>query len=179
MKTISIPLNSNKSSNLFLFKICLFLKVIQYCLLNQCNKDNPFLFNGNCAPSCKKEDLDSNVCILNNEIIKTQFLNNIIYIKHEDLTYNDIVISENNNLYYLMSTYPGTNVRLIYLLNNEGYGLIDRENPLYNTSINDPNTRGRYESTTFLIKLSSNTDNKEYLLSISKGSQHMEIYDLE
>ena len=78
-----------------------------------------------------------------------------------------------------MSMYPKTNLRLIYLLNNEGYGLLDRENPLYNTSIDDPEAKGRYESITFLMTLSSDTNNNQYLISISKSYRLMEIYDLK
>ena len=174
-KIIFIPLNSN----LFLFKIFVFLKIIQYCLFERCNKNNPFLFHENCVPSCKKEDIDSKLCILENEIITTQYLNNIIYINQINLTYNDIVVSDKNDLYYLMSMYPKTNLRLIYLLNNEGYGLLDRENSLYNTSIDDPEAKGRYESITFLMTLSSDTNNNQYLISISKSYRLMEIYDLK
>ena len=174
-----IPINSKQNTNIFLFKICLFLKIIQYCLFEKCTIDNPFLINNNCAKSCKKEDIDSKLCVLDNAIIKKQYLNNIIYIKQDRLVYNDFVVSENNTLYYLISTYPASNFRIIYLLNNEGYGLLDKDNPIYNTTINDPDNRGRIESLTFLMKLSSNTDNNEYLISISKSNRYMEIYDLE
>ena len=163
-----------KNPNIFLFKILLFFKIIHYCLLEICkDRDSPFLINEICASSCEQ---NSN-CTIDNPIINTQYLNNIIYINEKNLSYLNLVVSENNNLYYMLSTWPESNDRFFYLLNNEGYGLLNKTNPFYNISINDSKTLGRFESDIFIFKLLSDTDNQEFLISISKSVQYIEIYD--
>jgi hypothetical protein len=62
----------------------------------------------------------------------------------------------------------------MYVLNKEGYGYLNKTDPLINLTINDPDKKGRYESEIFSIQFS----NREYLISIGKAPQHTEIYDL-
>ena len=174
---IFIHIFSMEKKTTFLLEIILFLKLIDYCLFGECDRNSPFLFNDVCVQSCEKENINSKLCIIDNKIIKSQYLNNIIYFKEDNLMYFNIEVSENNNLYYEVSSYPATNSRYFYILNHEGYGLLNRENPLYYIEINDPSTLGRYESNIFSFHLLSSTDDREYLISISKGDQLMEIYD--
>ena len=179
MKDIKfIHLNSKKKYNIFIFKIFIFFIILQYCFFETCNnRDNPYLLNKEeCVQSCEGDKINSDLCILDNEIIKTQYLNNIIYVK-EGFKYLNLEVSENNNLYYFLSEYPNTNARIFYILNNEGYGLLNKNDPIYNNNINDTSKKGKYESDIFTFKLLSDTDNREYLISISKGSQFIEIYD--
>ena len=66
--------NSNKS-NIFLFKIFLFLKMLHCCLFEKCSgRDKPFFFNNECVQSCDEEDIKSDLCLLDNEIIKNNIL---------------------------------------------------------------------------------------------------------
>ena len=176
-----ILLSSKKKTNIFIFKILLFLNILHICLFEECsNRDYPYLFNGECIQSCEEEKINSNLCILDNEIIKAQYLNNIISFKEEKVLYLNFEVSENNNLYFFLSEYPKTNVRIIYMLNNEGYGLLNKNDPIYNITIDETNTSpvGRFEADIFTFHLLSDTDNnREYLISITKASQYMEIYD--
>ena len=168
-----------QKSIIFLFEIFLFLKLLHYCLFEKCSdRDKPFYLNNECVESCGEEDIMSGLCILDNEIISRQYLNNIIYINELNILYFEIDVSENNNLYYLLSTYPQSNTRVFYILNNEGYGLFNKENPISTIEINDPNKLGRYESVFFVFQLLSETDNKEYLINIAKSNQFVELYDL-
>ena len=149
---IFIPIKTKKKLNPFIFKILLFVKLIHFCLLEICNnRDNPFLLNNKCVQSCEEEEINGNLCIIENEIIKTQYLNNIIYIKEENIAFLNIEVSENNNLYYILSNYPASNTRIFYMINNEGYGLFNKDNPYYKIEIDDPDTRGRFESIFFFI----------------------------
>ena len=169
-------LNSKKKDKIFIFKIFLFLNIIHYGIFETCNnRDIPYLLNGVCVESCGEDN--SNSCILDNEIIKTQYLNNIIYIENINIEFYNIEVSENNNLYFFLSEYPQSNVRTIYMLNNKGYGLLNENDPIYNNNINDPSGIGRYEADIFTFRLLSDTDDKEYLISITKCDQLMEIYD--
>ena len=156
-----------KNPTLFLFKIFLFIKLPNYAQLEECTRDNPFLLN----QICEEENLKSNLCKINNGIIKTQFLNNIIYILENNLLYFNIEVSENNNLYCLLSAFPGSNTRVFYALDNEGYGLFNKENPKFKVEIPDESKTGRYESIFFSFQLLSDPDNKEYLVNIAKGLQ--------
>ena len=133
--------------DIFLAKIFIFLQLLYYCLLEKCNnREKPFFLNNECVESCEEEDIKSNLCILDNEIIKTQYLNNIIYINELNIVYMEIDVSENNNLYYILSTYPKSNTRAFYILNNEGYGFFNKDNPNLKIEVNDPRNLGRYES---------------------------------
>ena len=164
------------NKNTFLFKLILFLEFIKFSLLYKCNKDNPFLKEGECISSCTSEELDNGKCIIENEIIKTQWLNNIIYIGDKGFIYANVVANDNNNLYYLSSSFPASNLRKFFILNKEGYGIFNK-NPFYNTFIDDKEIKGRYESEIFTIKLFTEKDDKEYLINIGFGVMNVEIYD--
>ena len=90
---IFIIINSKKKSNLFLFELLLFLELLNYSLCEKCKDRNIlFLLNETCVQLCEEEE--KNICKLENEIIKTQYLNNIIYIiKEEKLLYFNILLS--------------------------------------------------------------------------------------
>ena len=96
MNKISIK----RAISAFLLKILLFFELLHCCLFEKCsNREKPFLLNNECVQSCEEEDIKSNICIVNNEIIKVQYLNNIIYIDQSNVVYIEIDVSENNNLY--------------------------------------------------------------------------------
>ena len=143
----------------------------------KCGRDNPFLKEDICISSCKTEEINKGICIINNDIIKTQWLNNINIIGGKEFIYVNVESSEINNLYYLASSFPASNERIFYNLNNEGYGLFNKNIPFIYHTINDPEKRGRFESDLLLVKIFSSHDNKEYLMSISLGIQNAEIYD--
>jgi len=171
------PLILTKPFSLFLFRFILILYLMRLCSFMECEKDNPFLKEDTCISSCKTEEINKGICIINNDIIKTQWLNNIIIIGGKEFIYVNVESSQINNLYYLTSSFPASNERMFYILNNEGYGLIDKNSPFISYTINDPEKKGRFESDLLLIKLFSSDDNKEYLMSISLGIQNAEIYD--
>ena len=146
-------------------------------IYSECSRDNPFLKNDQCISSCTREEINNNTCIINNDIVKTQWLNNVVFIKGSNFFYLNIYTSENNNLYSLVSCYPYTNERVMYNLNHEGYGLFNKSNPFINLFLNDSAEKGRYESEIFTLQFPEN-NNKEYLISISKAPQYAELYDL-
>ena len=162
---------------LILLDLILFLNLIKKCILIECNnRDYPFLKGSECVSSCSTSEINGGICKVKNEIIKTQWLNNIIFLSDGGFFYLDLTVSENNNLYCLVSGYPESSKKIVFILDDEGYGYLNKSNPLTNKMLNDPSARGRYDAEIFTFKLFEN-NNKEYLISISKGTQYMEIYD--
>ena len=74
--------SKTKKSLIFLFsefKIFLLFIIILNQSFQECPKDYPILKYDNCTSDyCTKEQFYRKECIINNDIIKTQWLNNII-----------------------------------------------------------------------------------------------------
>ena len=179
MKEILFIPIKKKILSKFALKILIMLNIIKYCIVSKCNDtEKPFYKNNSyCDSQCSKEEINNNQCTIENDIIKTQWLNDIIYIGGRGCSFVNVVISEKNNLYYLATSFPQSNNRTFYLLDNEGYGIKDRDNPKIIVEINDANSIGRFESEAFVIKLYESNDNNEYFVSLAKASQYIEIYD--
>ena len=115
-----------KAYIIFLFqKIFLFLNILKYCKRYCEDKNLPFLSGGVCISACRLEDLRNETCILDNEIIKTQWINNIIYISENGFNYINMVTTQNNDLIILISSYPNSNTRILYGITKEGIGYFD------------------------------------------------------
>ena len=179
MKEINIKRYSKYSSLILIF-IILLLIIDSYNML-ECNKTFPFEKSGEseCIKTCTQNEISSNICIVKNKIIKNQWINNILYIGPAGFRYINIAVSESNNLYSITSSETISNERYIYILNREGNGFFSIngiKTPYLISNIRD-SEKGRFESTVFIIKLYSITNYKDYLLSISKGDQNVELYD--
>ena len=164
-------------------QLVLIIQILSLFNMEACNNRNsPLLKSTSCVDTCSQSDMQSEICKIDNEIIKTQWLNKIIYITPQDFRYINIALSESNYIYIIVSSWNQKNERYFYILDNEGYGFFQGENnnktPFKKIEINDNYYKGRFESNAFTIKLYSQTDEKEYLLSISKGDQYAELYDL-
>ena len=164
-------LNQIKQKNLvkMTLKTYLFLNIIKFCLVSQCpDRERPFYKYNYCSDTCTKQELDNNQCIIENEIIKEQWFNNINFIGGRGCAFVNLITSEDNNLYYIASAYPNSNLRYFFLLDKEGYGILDKNYPFSIIEINDNNTKGKFESNSMVVKLYEN-DNNEYFLTIGKG----------
>ena len=170
---------NNKNHANFLLKIILILKLIKLCAFS-CSKNQPFDKGGNCVETCTLQEIYLNQCILSNEIIEVQWLNNIIYLEDVYYKYLNIETSENGDLLVEVSCHPKDNTRAFYGLTKEGNGFFrngNQETAFYKTEINDTEGNGRFEAEIFAFKLDSNSDDRIYLLSYSKGRQFVEVYD--
>ena len=178
MKKIKIKKHSNF---IFLtFKLVFLLQIIDSYNMSKCNDRNfPFQITSVCIEKCPPNE-SSNKCKIKNEIIETQSLNNILYIGTNGFRYINIAVTENDKLFSIVSGEPASNLRYIYILNREGIGFFSNDGnptPYTSNNIDDPNGRGRFESTAFTIKLYSITTYKDYLISISIGNQNFELFD--
>ena len=170
---------SDKNNSKILLKFILLLTIINVCF-GSCPKDKPFFKESSCQSTCTSEELKSKKCIISNEIIENQQLNNIIYFGQVCYNYINIETSENDDLLAEVTCFTETNNRNFYGLTKEGKGFFKRNNEVtvfYVMDIDDPNKKGRYESEIFSFKLDSSEDDKIYLLSYSKGIQYVEVYD--
>ena len=174
-----------KTKNKFLYysllsKLIFFLTITKVCSPT-CGPNFPFIKNGVCVQNCTLEELN-NGCIIENEILKTQWINNITYLTESGNPYINLVVSENNDLIILMSAYPATNTRLFYGLNKEGRGYftIDNKESANNSMvISKSYTVMRYEAEIFMVKLKSSSETKEYIMDFGKNPQLLHFYDPE
>ena len=73
-----------KKISLYFFpKLIFFLHIIEFCKLS-CPKDTPFLKQGTCVTYCYEVEVNNDLCILENEIIKHNGL--IILIIYQEIT---------------------------------------------------------------------------------------------
>ena len=176
-----------KLFHLFFQVIFIILKNIIYvkCI---CNRDMPINNNGKCKSIyCTKNDFENNICSIDNEIIKTQWLNNFINFNEYRFRFTGMVINDNEELILETSPEETNGQRLFFRLTKDGrsyYKNNDNEEILTRSILvldDDKNGVMRYESQIFLIKRNNNNldGNKQFLVSISLYYGYMEIYDLD
>ena len=181
MKEIKITKNTYLNSIRFYFspKFIIFFYLIKFCTPS-CDINTPFLKNEVCTSSCSIQEIKNEVCKIENEIYKTQWINNINYISSSIYTYVNIKTTQNGDLIILISSYEIPAKRLIYRMTKEGRGYFtinNEENKILEFSISSTDLK-RYESEIFMAKLSTNTQ-KEYLISFGHMPNTIELYDLE
>ena len=150
-----------------------------------CNRNAPILKDGICQSIyCTENEFKENICSIDNEIIKTQWLNNFINLDEYRYRFTNMVITEEGDLILFTSPEETNGQRLLFRLTKNGrayYKSSDNQEILYkNIEVLDGDEGAmRYESQIFLMKLKNdNEDNKEYLVSISLYHGFMEIYDI-
>ena len=170
---------------IFFIHIISFLKLIKVSE-EICNRDNPILKSNKCDLTyCLEEEYNSGVCQINNEIIKTQWLTNIIKVGNIKFRYTNFASYSNGDMIFLTSANPKQNQRIFYGFQKNGrpflFDNINENEYLFSIEINQSCTDGKYESESLVIKSSINGENNqnEYLLSLSKKDSFVEIYDFE
>ena len=159
----------------------LFLFLPQKCKGLTCDKARPILKDNACdSIYCTEEEFISTTCIINNDIIKTQWLTNIIEISD---IYNRFIhpfLTSNNDLIIQTTSTLGTGDRKYYGLTNEGrYFFIDEngeETPYYSIGVtNNGQPVYKYEGAAAAIQIAN--DDKNYFLSIGTDDAYAEIID--
>ena len=182
----------------YTFKILCNLEIlfVQFTLFNNtikskdiCEKEKPILYDGKCdIKYCTEEQFNSKTCQINNILIKTQWLNNIINIGEQYFRYIFFASYSNKDMIFETTTYIydnsgykelPNNKRIFYGFRKDGRGLFINKTTNF-LSMNTSKYILKYESKNIVIKQSGNYNNeKEYLFSISKGDTYVEIYDFE
>ena len=170
-----------------LFKIIFFQKIIKAEInTTTCNRTHPIYKSGICKLTyCEEEKYKSGECSINNDIIKTQYLTNIIKVGKEYFRYITFASYSNGDMILLTTAYPNQNERRFYGLKKNGRPLFinkinNKNNYFYSLEFNKKEEDGedsKYESESLVIKLNKNKTNetgeinqKEYLISIAKKS---------
>ena len=161
------------------FSFFLFLQ--QTCKGLTCDKTRPILKDNTCdSIYCTKEEFISTTCIINNDIIKTQWLTNIIEITD---IYNRFIhpfLTSNNDLIIQATNSIGTGDRNYYGLTNEGRYFFTDENgeetPYYSIGVtNNGEAVYKFEGTAAAIQIAN--DDNNYFLSIGTNNAYAEIID--
>ena len=179
--------NYNKNDySIFAVFIFLFLFFQIKSELEECPKSEPLLVNGECKSQyCSKEQFNSSFCSINNTIMKTQWLNNIIEIGGLNYRYINFASYSNGDMIIETTSYPEDPKRCFYGFKKNGRPFftnknIQEETPYYEiNAYEENNNKGKYESSAIIIKSSEDGEGngKEYFLSISQLGFYVELFD--
>ena len=171
---------------LFGFYVKYLMLIIMVKNINNCPLEQPILLkDGSCnSQFCTKEQFKNGDCIIDNDIIKTQWLNSIIWIGDKDFRFVNFAKYSNGDMIFETTSSPGSSKRIFYGLKQNGRIFFEKYNSSFFTMevkgqiTNEENTRD--ESEIFLVKINDNEFNeKEYLMSVGKLDQYTELYDFE
>jgi len=167
----------NFGFSLRLLLIVYLLKII----LNSCEKETPILHGGNCESLfCSEDQFSSGECKINNDIIKIQWLNNVIFMGNEYSAYTLLGNYSNGDIVIFVEDNALSPHRFFYGLKKNGRPLFKDSNnneTSYKSMMADNANTDRYQKEGCII--TTNSDNKEYFLSVGKGSHYVELYDFE
>ena len=176
---------NNKASNfIFLLNIISLFNIIK-AEITECSKQQPILISSQCKLEyCSKEQFDLKQCIINNTIVKTQWINNLIIFGENPYRYLSYATYSNDDIVIESACYPLKQKRMFYGLKRDGRPFFinktnSKETPFYSTVVAGENNK-MTESTSTVIKMIDNENNeKEYFLSLSKWGGHAELFDFE
>ena len=165
----------------FIIKYFCIQIMINQILARECQRNKPILKGGSCVLDyCTKEEFDSKACSINNKIIKTQWLNNIILINYKFVNFAS---NSKGDMFIETTSYPNSPKRLFFGITNEGkpffnenkyFCTIDITGQEYNNDYN-----GECEGEVFFVTINDeNNVDKEYFVNIGINTQYTEIYDL-
>ena len=153
--------------------ICYLLKII----LNSCERETPILHEGSCKSYfCSDDQFSSGQCKIDNDIIKTQWLNNGIFIGNECSQFIIIDKYSNGDIVIFVEDSAQTPNRFFYGLKKNGRPLFSGETP-YKTMTAESVKAISYQDQACII--TTNSNKKEYFLSVAKDDHYVELYDFE
>ena len=161
----------------FIIKL-IFIIIITNSVNNYCSKNKPILdvkSNTCVLKYCSESDFSNNICKIDNKIIATQWLNNIINFGVENCKYTKSAVFSNYDIVFF-SAYK--NIPYFYGLKENGRPLfIENGKETYNYTLkkNSDNSVEYENGEMMVIKLGTGGD--EYLLNIGEESQYTELYD--
>ena len=128
---------------------------------------------------CTKEEYESEECILDNSIVKTQYLNNLMNLGEMSFRYLNFIQFSNGDLILETSPFPQNNKRIFFGLKNNGRYYFKNESSNEETPFSylfaDNINENKLESGNSIII----SEGKEYFLSIGRLDTYTELFDFE
>ena len=152
----------------------------------ECSKETPIKIGSNCLLQyCTEQQYKDKECIIDNQIIKTQWLNNIIRIGEKNFRYINFAIYSNGDLVVQTTSCPCSSKRMFYGIKSNGRAFFNnitdsKKTYFYSIEAKDqPSNTGscKYEGESFIAKINDGANKgKEYVVNFSKTSQYTELY---
>ena len=156
----------------FIFFLLFYLSKFLIYKTNECNKSYPILKEEQCVLiNCLEEQYNERICIKNNSIIKTQWLNNIIQVGVRNYRYLNFITTSNNETFFETSAHPDTNERIFFGIKQDGSPFFEDSDGNKNYIIKKTLNEQLYEAPAGYIKINSddiNFKDKEYIINIGK-----------
>ena len=165
------------NSNFMIFKIIIILNLTFYSILLQCPKELPIFKDNNCTSIyCSKDQFNSGECEINNSIIKTQWLNNIVKF---DNTNGDIFIDSDEIGHKLVfsTTLSNNEDRIIYFKEINKNHFFKDNNETIPFIIKNIGKSKNNEMTNAVLGLIFQTYN--YIILIGNENSDIEILNLD
>ena len=159
-----------------------------FCLIkltfNICDRETPILLNnGSCVSiPCLSNQSSLGECSVNNDIVKTQWLNNIIIVGNSQSMYIKFAEYSNEDLVILVEDNAGSIYRFFYGLKQNGRPLFkdtNNDETPYKT-MTSPYGNDLGTERDFCI-ITTNLDKEEYVINIGKGygERYVELFDFK
>ena len=163
-------------------KIYLVFILIKDSYLEECEKSAPIKkSDNNCYLTyCTPLEFAEETCIISNSIIKTQWLTNIIKVGLSSFRFIKFAISSKNDLLVQVTSYPSTNVNYFFGLNSLGkpyFTFSGKSLSIIGFGYDESSIKTRYNGELKTIILNDNE--KEYLMSVGKDDNLVEIFDFD
>ena len=160
----------------------LFIAIIKNSYQEECEKSTPIKLNdNNCyLKYCTKEEFDQGKCVIDNSIIKTQWLTNIINVGSKTFRFINFAISSKNELYLHTTAYPYSYYNCFFGIKSNGRPLLNFNGELLSVvcvKYDDLSKKARYNGELITLVVSDNNIEKEYLMSIGKDDNYVELFD--
>ena len=150
---------------------------------SECERNNPIMVNGICSLKyCSEEDYNNNICIKSNEIIKIQWLTNIIKIGDLNFRYINFANYSNGDMIIETTSYPPSSLRMFFGLKTNGLPFFGETNHFSITVKDQPDNtdKSRCEAENFIATINDGRQKgKEYLVSIPKNTKYAELFNFE
>ena len=177
---------------LFFFKERIFILILLCLILSfhlsksnnfSCNKTHPILKGGECLSIyCSDKEYNSSICFINNEIIKTQWLNNIMAISDINFRYNHPFLTSKGDLIIQTTSILGRPERNFYGITNEGrYYFTDsneKESPYFSINATKiDTTEDVFKKEGIASAVQFEYDENDYFLSVGTYGGCAELID--
>ena len=151
--------------------------------LNLCQRETPILLNnGSCLSIyCSNEQILSEECIIDNDIIKIQWLNNFIPIGKDYSTFANFAEYSNGDLIILIEDDTGSNFRYFFGIKTNGRPFFNDSNEetfYYSITTQIYSNNQGHDRQVCMAKI--NTNQEEYIINIQKErNNYVELFDFK